>query len=485
MNKKIFLAKFFLIISIIFFQDINAQKINSRNLSNKDFIIYTPKPKQALDIGESINSDAISQELEEIINFCPDSSSFANAQLSSSSLPNSNNNSNNRLSDKLVYISLDIINALSDIISLAQINNIKICEDINFFYEQSLKKVPVIRYSYVFKVLKEALDILDNLVKQTSDKLESFKFKSVDQTQTDIGSSISLNAYITALDFKDSKNKLDYKACLRIIRKNINEYLKHVVNGEAFLKITRQGSSFVVYNNLVVQDTLWSRSLTVNTTTQTDSLVVLSNACIKGNLTVRGTIYTPSGPTGITGKAGFTGETGPTGATGLTGVTGATGATGESSMGSYIYAYSTAVQNIGPKGLLDFDAGQINSSDVSYGAGKFTFNKAGYYDFHYYIVSTLNNSGSAYFGLSVDDNIILAGSNYWINAPGVGGAELLNQGNIVLKLAAGETVSLINSLSTVEDPGNNYNIAIPQINKPSGGESVSASMTIFRVGNIS
>lgn len=155
----------------------------------------------------------------------------------------------------------------------------------------------------------------------------------------------------------------------------------------------------------------------------------------------------PTGPTGPTGPSGGpTGPTGATGPTGPTGPTGATGATGSSSISAFGYVYNLSdtieeatiaagdavpFTNNGP--LLDITH-VIDSTDV-------TVVNAGTYQIDYLVNLTGGGGDSIALAINgvVDPSTAVGGSG---NAGNI-------SGTVILTLAAGDVITLVNNADTM------------------------------------
>lgn len=124
----------------------------------------------------------------------------------------------------------------------------------------------------------------------------------------------------------------------------LDVYRNSIISGEAIIRTVAnyRTRKYKVFNNLLVRDLIEAKRVYVENCLQARTLKILNNACIGGNLLVKGNLKVdghlcgdfkgPAGAKGATGQkgdpGGSTGATGPTGATGATGFNGIRGAAG-------------------------------------------------------------------------------------------------------------------------------------------------------------
>lgn len=204
-------------------------------------------------------------------------------------------------------------------------------------------------------------------------------------------------------------------------------------------------------------------SLKVVCTLCAGALKVLSDATIKGNLTVDGTITGPHGPlVGPTGPTGPTGATGPAGGPpGPTGPTGSTGPQGDqgpegpegpqgvtgpagSGLASYGYIYNLSAQTVAAGTAVTFDSvGPLSGITFTVGDSGFTVTNTGIYAINFSLVGQYPNQFSIYINGASEPSSIY-GSGFSGTQP--------SNGRTILSLMAGTVLTLVNSGSNQAIP---------------------------------
>jgi BclA C-terminal domain/Collagen triple helix repeat (20 copies) len=181
-----------------------------------------------------------------------------------------------------------------------------------------------------------------------------------------------------------------------------------------------------------------------------------------------------AGPTGLTGATGAAGPTGPTGATGAAGPTGPigptgpqgpTGATGAAAAVDYAYIYNEAAQVVPIESAVTFDSnGDLSGFTHNPGSAALDVTSAGEYLVDFSVTGNEPNQFTLF-----DNGNPVAGSTY-----GSGAGTQQNNGQIILSLAAGDSLTLVNQSSA----------AAVTLQPFAGGTqtNVNASLTVERVG---
>jgi hypothetical protein len=152
----------------------------------------------------------------------------------------------------------------------------------------------------------------------------------------------------------------------------------------------------------------------------------------------------PSGATGSQGSAGSTGATGPTGALGPQGPAGSTGSTGpagqEGPAGqpNYGYVYNLAAQTVAMDAPVQFDTnGPLSGFTHVVGTSSITAISTGTYLIDFSVSGTQPDQ----FAM-MDNGTAIAGSTY-----GSGAGTQQNDGQLIVALAAGDVLTLVNHTS--------------------------------------
>lgn len=403
----------------------NSQKDKSQVAEDKDNLETKTENYITYTLPNNIKCDSVSDELDKII----------------------------ISEEEHVFMPNDIKEAIKTVYNLALLNKLEIPESLEALNKTNSKAISFVGYNTAYKGVVYAIGIMDYLTKLGASKLNTY-------------------IYNQTLDY--IKDKIDLKE----IKDKISNYLQDLISGNALIKVTRQGSTFTIYSNLVVQDTTQTNALIVDTLLTTRALLVTGDALIEGDLTVNGTICC------FTGASGYTGAQGAIGLTGVTGATGLTGATGPDGLGSYAYAYGEATQAVPVSNppttysAIIFNSGQELSTDITYNTatGQFTFSESGYYAFHYYFIVNYNGfPQDSFFGVSVNGTVSPS-SEYWIYTPGFGSGNNQGEGNVILLINAGDVVTIVNTETTP--------ISIPAVTSPGGEAQVNASVKIIKIAEI-
>ncbi|WP_430981634.1 BclA C-terminal domain-containing protein, partial [Bacillus cereus] len=144
----------------------------------------------------------------------------------------------------------------------------------------------------------------------------------------------------------------------------------------------------------------------------------------------------PTGPTGITGATGPSG--GPPGPTGPTGATGATGLTA-SGLSQYAYVFNTAAQVVALEAPILFNSNGLITPGFTHtpGTSQIMVINAGDYKISFSVSGVEPNQ----FGL------FLNGAPVTNSVYGSGAGTQQNNGQTILTLAAGDTLTLNNHTS--------------------------------------
>lgn len=154
-----------------------------------------------------------------------------------------------------------------------------------------------------------------------------------------------------------------------------------------------------------------------------------------------------AGPTGPGGTPGATGPTGPTGpGTGATGPTGAAGATGASGgISEYAYIYNTAAGTVAIEAPVIFSSNGIMTAGFTHAPGTSTIQVTNAGD--YKIEFSVSGVEPGQFALFVNGapQPLSTGTAGTIYGSGAGTQQ--NNGQTILRLAAGDTITLVNHSS--------------------------------------
>ena len=144
------------------------------------------------------------------------------------------------------------------------------------------------------------------------------------------------------------------------------------------------------------------------------------------------------GTIGATGLTGATGVAGPVGATGATGPAGATGPQGPAGQPDYGYIYNLAAQTVAVEGAVLFDSnGPLSGFTHTAGSASITVESGGTYLLDFSISGTEPNQFSLF-----DNASPVAGTTY-----GSGAGTQQSGGQVVVSLAAGDVLTLVNHSS--------------------------------------
>lgn len=219
-------------------------------------------------------------------------------------------------SDDQVYIPLTVCEILEDIFK--NFKNSQLTDELKDFYKASKSSIHAISQDCATKAITQVRELLEKID--------------------------SNNPIDSDLDKKLSKETRKFYIEI------IDKYLADINSKKASIKfeskIKRSGNC-KAFCNLLIQDYLQARNVNIDNCITAKDVLVDSNACIGGDLLVKGRLIIngkfcginntgPTGPIGATGAKGPNGLTGATGAIGEDGQsdteagdTGATGATGE------------------------------------------------------------------------------------------------------------------------------------------------------------
>ncbi|MGE1143794.1 BclA C-terminal domain-containing protein, partial [Bacillus pumilus] len=145
------------------------------------------------------------------------------------------------------------------------------------------------------------------------------------------------------------------------------------------------------------------------------------------------------GPTGATGAIGPTGATGVTGATGATGDTGATGVTG-AGLAEFAYVYNLSAETVALEAPVIFDSTGITTAGITHAPGTSQI-----------IVTNPGNYEVTFSVSGVEPNqftLFVNGAPVTNTVYGSGAGTQQNNGQAILALAAGDTLTLVNHTST-------------------------------------
>ena len=149
----------------------------------------------------------------------------------------------------------------------------------------------------------------------------------------------------------------------------------------------------------------------------------------------------PAGVTGATGDTGVTGPTGVTGATGDTGATGPTGVTGATGAGlsEFAYVYNLSAETVALEAPVIFDSTGIITSGITHAPGTSQI-----------IVTNPGNYEVTFSVSGVEPNqftLFVNGGPVTNTVYGSGAGTQQNNGQAILALAAGDTLTLVNHTS--------------------------------------
>ncbi|WP_376745196.1 BclA C-terminal domain-containing protein, partial [Bacillus pumilus] len=145
-----------------------------------------------------------------------------------------------------------------------------------------------------------------------------------------------------------------------------------------------------------------------------------------------------TGPTGATGDIGATGPTGATGDTGATGPTGATGVTG-AGLAEFAYVYNLSAQTVALEAPVIFDSTGITTPGITHAPGTSQI-----------IVTNPGNYEVTFSVSGVEPNqftLFVNGAPVTNTVYGSGAGTQQNNGQAILALAAGDTLTLVNHTS--------------------------------------
>lgn len=146
---------------------------------------------------------------------------------------------------------------------------------------------------------------------------------------------------------------------------------------------------------------------------------------------------------GVAGPTGATGTTGVPGTTGSTGATGATGSPGSSGLSEYAYVYNDAAQVVALNTDVTFNKNGVLTAGITHAAGTpgdagIAILNAGDYKV------TFSVSGVVPSQMAVTVNGTVAPSTVY----GSGAGTQQNNGQAIINVAAGDVLTLGNSIST-------------------------------------
>jgi hypothetical protein len=146
-----------------------------------------------------------------------------------------------------------------------------------------------------------------------------------------------------------------------------------------------------------------------------------------------------AGPTGATGPAGATGNPGASGLTGVQGATGPTGPAGAAGQPDYGYVYNLTAQSVAIEGAVLFDSnGPLSGFTHILGGSTISVVSAGTYLIDFSVSGTQTNQFALF-----DNGLPLLGTIY-----GSGNGVQQNNGQVIVTLAAGDLLTLVNHSST-------------------------------------
>ncbi|WP_367307757.1 collagen-like triple helix repeat-containing protein, partial [Bacillus pumilus] len=142
-----------------------------------------------------------------------------------------------------------------------------------------------------------------------------------------------------------------------------------------------------------------------------------------------------TGPTGATGDTGATGATGPTGATGDTGATGATGA----GLSEFAYVYNLSAETVALEAPVIFDSTGIITAGITHapGTSQIIVTNPGNYEVTFSVSGVESNQFTLFVNGGPVTNTVY----------GSGAGTQQNNGQAILALAAGDTLTLVNHTS--------------------------------------
>lgn len=145
-----------------------------------------------------------------------------------------------------------------------------------------------------------------------------------------------------------------------------------------------------------------------------------------------------NGTNGTNGATGGTGANGTNGAVGGTGATGGTGPQGPSSGANYAYVYNTSAQTVAIATAINFDVnGPMSGFSHSDGSPAIVALVTGTYSVDFSVSAVEPNQ----FAVFVNGVVVLGGTF------GSGAGTQVNEGGIILNLAAGDVIILVNHTS--------------------------------------
>ncbi|MBG9515617.1 hypothetical protein ABE47_26840, partial [Bacillus thuringiensis] len=150
-----------------------------------------------------------------------------------------------------------------------------------------------------------------------------------------------------------------------------------------------------------------------------------------------------TGPTGATGTDGVTGPTGATGTDGVTGPTGATGPTGFSPAYRYVVVNAGAV-SINNNATVPF-VDKFGTSNTTYNAPYITVNIAGDYRVAFQVTTSAAEGQLIQWTVAINSVRISQGEFHQTNGTGAGNGNLQMSGEYLLRLNAGDRISLQNT----------------------------------------
>ncbi|MFP3452083.1 collagen-like protein, partial [Bacillus sp. SIMBA_154] len=145
-----------------------------------------------------------------------------------------------------------------------------------------------------------------------------------------------------------------------------------------------------------------------------------------------------AGATGATGNIGATGATGPTGATGDTGATGATGVTG-AGLSEFAYVYNLSAETVALEAPVIFDSTGIITAGITHapGTSQIIVTNPGNYEVTFSVSGVESNQFTLFVNGGPVTNTVY----------GSGAGTQQNNGQAILALAAGDTLTLVNHTS--------------------------------------
>ncbi|MGM0754634.1 MAG: BclA C-terminal domain-containing protein [Bacillota bacterium] len=145
-----------------------------------------------------------------------------------------------------------------------------------------------------------------------------------------------------------------------------------------------------------------------------------------------------TGPTGAAGDIGATGATGPTGAAGDTGATGATGVTG-AGLSEFAYVYNLSAETVALEAPVIFDSTGIITAGITHapGTSQIIVTNPGNYEVTFSVSGVESNQFTLFVNGGPVTNTVY----------GSGAGTQQNNGQAILALAAGDTLTLVNHTS--------------------------------------